>query len=78
MDDKMLENLYQERLEERIIAYLAENRHISLESAMKAYYDSKLAETIHQGLEGVQYLDHKVLAQILEETEPELFSSEEM
>lgn len=78
MDDKMLENLYQERLEERIIAYLAENRHISLESAMKAYYDSKLAEIIHQGLEGVQYLDHKVLAQILEETEPELFSSEEM
>lgn len=78
MDDKMLENLYQERLEERIIAYLAENRHISLESAMKAYYDSKLAEKIYQGLEGVQYLDHKVLAQILEETEPELFSSEEM
>ena len=78
MDDKMLENLYQERLEERIIAYLAENRHISLESAMKAYYDSKLAEKIYQGLEGVQYLDHKVLAQILEETDPELFSSEEM
>ena len=36
MDDKMLENLYQERLEERIIAYLAEKRHMSLESAMKA------------------------------------------
>lgn len=27
---------------------------------------------IHACVEGVQYLDHKVLAQILEETEPDI------
>lgn len=40
---------------------------------MKAYYNSKLADKIHRGVEGAQYLDHKVLVQILEETEPEIF-----
>ena len=75
MDENVLEKIYQERLEERIIAALSERRHISLESAMKTYYSSQLAEKIHQGCEGVQYLDHKLLAQILEETEPELFAS---
>ena len=74
MDENVLEKVYQERLEERIISDLAERRQISLEDAMKAYYNSRLAEKIHQGQEGVQYLDHKVLAQILEETEPNLFS----
>lgn len=39
---------------------------------MEAYYNSKLADKIHHGVEGVQYLDHKVLAQILEETEPDI------
>lgn len=28
---------------------------------------------IHNGVEGIQYLDYKVLAQILQETEPERF-----
>ena len=40
--------------------------------SMKAYYGSKLADKIHHGVEGVQHLDHKVLAQVLEETEPEI------
>ena len=31
-----------------------------------------IADKIHHGVEGVQYLDHKVLAQILEETEPDI------
>ena len=64
--------LYQEKLEERIIAYLADKHGISFEEAMKAYYNSRLADKIHHGVEGVQYLDHKVLAQILEETEPDI------
>ena len=46
---------------------------IALEEAMKAYYNSKLADKIHRGVEGAKYLDHKVLVQILEETEPEIF-----
>lgn len=74
MDDRILEQIYQENLEERLIAWLSEQNGISLERAMDIYYHSRLAEKIHQGIEGLQYLDHKVLAQILLETEPDLFS----
>ena len=74
MPEDILEQVYQENLEERIISYLSDIREISLEKAMSIYYRSKLAEKIHQGIEGVQYLDYKVLAQIMLETEPDLFS----
>ena len=73
MDDRILEQVYQENLEERLIAHLAEVHGLTLEKAMDIYYHSKLADKIHQGMEGVQYLDYKVLAQILAETEPDLF-----
>lgn len=73
MDNRILEQTYQERLEERIIAFIAEKCGISLEKAMDIYYHSKLADMIHAGAEGIQYLDYKVLAQILSDTEPELF-----
>ena len=69
MDGETLERVYQESLEERIISYLAETENISLERAMDIYYHSNLAEKIHLGVEGVQYLDYKVLVQILRETE---------
>ena len=75
MDDQVLEQIYQERLEEQIITYLAESEHISLHQAMDLYYTSKLADKIHAGKEGVQYLDYKVLVQILRETEPKLFGA---
>lgn len=65
MDGEILEKVYQENLEERLIAYLAEIEHISLEEAMNLYYHSKLADKIHRGMEGIQYLDYKVLAQML-------------
>ena len=74
MDGETLEKVYQENLEERIIAYLSQVSGISLETAMDIYYHSKLADKIHHGVEGVQYLDHKVLVQILCETEKELFT----
>lgn len=73
MDEETLERVYQENLEERIIACLSETRDIPLETAMDAYYHRKLADKIHQGAWGVQYLDFKVLVQILCETEQELF-----
>ncbi|MBQ9009957.1 MAG: hypothetical protein IJ088_11585 [Clostridia bacterium] len=73
MDDLILERIYQEKLEERLILCLSEKYGLTLEQAMEMYYHSKLAEKIHSGMEGIQYLDHKVLAQILFETEPELF-----
>jgi hypothetical protein len=73
MDDKALEQVYQEGLEERIISYLADNRDLSLEDAMALYYSSNLANKIHEGKEGIQYLDYKVLVEILKDTEPQLF-----
>lgn len=74
MDGEMLEKYYQENLEEKIIAYLAEVKHITLQQAIDIYYHSQLADKIHQGKEGIQYLDYKVLVEILCQTEPELFS----
>ena len=71
MDGETLEKIYQESLEERIISYLSETRNISLEEAMDIYYHSRLADKIHCGNEGIQYLDYKVLVQILCETELE-------
>lgn len=73
MNEDVLERVYQESLEERIISYLAETWQLSYEEAMRIYYTSKLANKIHNGDYGVQYLDYKVLVQILFETEPELF-----
>ena len=73
MDEKLLEQVYQENLEERLIAHLANHFGMSLEKAMDIYYHSRLADKIHHGMEGIQYLDYKVLAQILHETEPEAF-----
>ncbi|ANR70210.1 hypothetical protein AXF19_03885 [Selenomonas sp. oral taxon 126] len=67
MDENVLEQIYQERLEERIIAQIAADRSVSLEKAMDIYYSSELADQIHQGMEGIQYLDYRVLAQLLTE-----------
>ncbi|MBQ8230636.1 MAG: hypothetical protein IJZ34_01695 [Lachnospiraceae bacterium] len=72
MNGDILEKVYQENLEERIIFYLAEKEKRSLEEAMNIYYNSKLANRIHEGEYGIQYLDYKVLVQILCETESEL------
>ena len=73
MDGEVLERVYQESLEERLIAYISEVNSISLEQAMKIYYSSKLANRVHNGENDIQYLDYKVLADILKTTEPELF-----
>ena len=48
MNEDVLEQIYQEGLEERIISYIAETMEISLEEAMKAYYSSRLANKIHK------------------------------
>lgn len=69
MDEKQMEQIYKERLEERIIGYIASERSISLEKAMEIYYNSSLADKIHHGEEGIQYLDYKVLAKLLDESE---------
>ena len=74
MDGEVLEKIYKERLEERIISYLAEIKNLDLLVAMDIYYHSKLADRIAAGVYGSQYLDYKVLVQILEENEAELFN----
>ena len=76
MNEEALEKVYQENLEERIIAYLAEKCDFSYEKAMDRYYSSKLSDKIYMGKEGIQYLDYKVLVQILLETEKELFEEQ--
>lgn len=48
----------------------------SYEKAMDIYYSSKLSDKVYTGKEGIQYLDYKVLVQILMETEKELFDGE--
>ena len=75
MDEERLEEDYRERLDERLIAYLAETCHISLEKAMDIYYHSRMAKMIGEGAYGIQYLDHKVLVQMMLDTEPELFGN---
>ncbi len=73
MNEEILEKVYQENLEERIIIHLAERCSFSYEKAMDIYYSSKLSDKIYVGKEGIQYLDYKALVQILIETEKELF-----
>lgn len=73
MDGNKLESVYKENVEERIMLYLTETEDISYEESMEIYYGSKLAEKIQERREGIQYLDYKVLADILKETEQELF-----
>ena len=65
MNDEALEKNYQERLEERIISYIAEKQNIQLTDAMDLYYKSCLADKIAQGQYGIQYLDYKVLGQMI-------------
>mgnify|MGYP007069896995 CR=1 FL=1 len=77
MNEDILEQNYRERLEERIIARIAEQNKIPLEKAMDVYYHSRLAEKIYHGINGIQYLDYKVLVDILHDTEPVLFESAE-
>ena len=75
MDEERLEAEYRERLDERLIAYLAEVKHIPLEKAMDIYYHSRMAGLVGTGAYGIQYLDHKVLVQMMLDTEPELFEN---
>lgn len=69
MEDNVLERIYQENLDERIIECLAVKQHIPYEQAMDRYYKSRLASEIHNGENGIQYLDYKVLTQMLLQSE---------
>ena len=49
MSDVELEAFYKEHLEESIIKQLSKQEKISLDEAMNLYYNSKLANYIHEG-----------------------------
>ena len=61
MSDVELEAFYKEHLEESIIKQLSKQENISLDEAMNLYYNSKLANYIHEGKYDIRYLDYKVL-----------------
>ena len=65
MSDVELEAFYKEHLEESIIKQLSKQENISLDEAMNLYYNSKLANYIHEGKYDIQYLDYKLLTEYL-------------
>lgn len=73
MDDQVLEKIYLENQDERIIQYIAVKEDVSFDDATRIYYSSKLSNKIYNRNNDIQYLDYKVLYEILKETEPELF-----
>ena len=68
MDDHVLEKIYLENLDERIIQYIAVKEDISFDDATRIYYSSKLSNKIYNGNNDIQYLDYKVLYELLKET----------
>ena len=73
MERDSLTKIYKEMLDEKIISALAENKGIDLRKAMDIYYQSQLAEQIHEGRYGIENMDYKYLIEDLIENEPELF-----
>jgi hypothetical protein len=73
VDRNVLADEYKQNLEESIIAYLSEIKHLELRVSMDIYYRSRLAGLISDGTYGIENLDYKYLVQDLIENEPELF-----
>lgn len=66
MNDALLESIYREHLEESIVFCLSERHQLSFEKAMDWYYNSQLSTQIYNGVDGIQYLDYKLLTDYLE------------
>lgn len=77
MDEETLEYMYREELDERLIAHLAKVKNLSLFKAMDLYYHSRMADLIGKGMYGIQYLDYKVLVEMMIDNEPNLFKAME-
>ncbi len=73
-NEKNIDYIYKQNLEESIIEYLSIEKNLELRQAMDIYYNSRLAKQIEQGTYGIENMDYKYLAQDLIENEPELFS----
>lgn len=75
MNEEALKKFCLEDLDEHLMMRLAEEKKISLEEAMDAYYHSRLADEIYEGKYGIQNVDYKALVKMLLDTEPELFGN---
>lgn len=75
MDEETQEYMYREELDERLIAHLAKVKNLSLFKAMDIYYHSRMADLIGKGMYGIQYLDYKVLVEMMIDNEPNLFDA---
>lgn len=73
-NQEALDKFYIQSLDGDIIDYLAENKKIDIRLAMDIYYKSLLCKQIHNGENGIQYLDYKYLVEDLIENEKELFN----
>ncbi|MBY7024829.1 hypothetical protein FDA33_04835 [Clostridium botulinum] len=68
-----LEKFYIQSLDSDIINFLAEKQNMDTRLAMDIYYRSLLCKQVHNGENGIQYLDYKCLVEDLLENEKELF-----
>lgn len=73
IEKEKLDKVYKELLEEKIIAYLAEQRNIPIRKALDIYYRSQLSQQINDGKYGIENMDYRYLGQDLMENESELF-----
>ncbi|NFO15539.1 hypothetical protein FDB34_15370 [Clostridium botulinum] len=72
-NQEKLEKFYIQSLDSDIINFLAEKQNMDTRLAMDIYYRSLLCKQVHNGENGIQYLDYKYLVEDLLENEKELF-----
>ncbi|GEM_PF-37614 len=65
--EQAMELFAKEKADEKTVFTLSANQNVSAEEALHLYYSSKLADRIHDGQFGIQYLDYHVLTDYLEE-----------
>lgn len=65
VNNKDLEQIYLQNLEESIVEYLAESLQIDFRKATDIYYKSKLSEQITNNQYGIANLDYKYLVEDL-------------
>jgi len=62
LDQKVIEKVYMENLEENIISYLAEQLKINYRQAADIYYKSALSGQVSENKYGIANFDYKYLA----------------
>lgn len=72
-NQKELNKIYKQNLEENIVSFISDTKMISMEQAMDIFYKSKLSAQINDGEYGIENMDYKYLANDLIENESYLF-----